>query len=357
LGWILYIQVHQEEVNMDKIDAGSLFPEELASLCSDLGEPAFRGRQIFKWIHQMNACSFSEMTDIPKGLRQRLEEGPALSTAPKVLEKHCAKDDQTTKYLLELGQAAIIESVTMAYRYGLTACVSTQAGCAMGCAFCASALGGLDRSLSAGEMCGQVYAMQRDLQKRISRVVLMGSGEPLANYSSSVRFIRLLSSPHGANISQRRISLSTCGLPEGIERLSGEGLQVTLAVSLHASNDDARARLMPLAATACSIKELTGVCRRFSNVTKRRVSYEYAMIKGVNDSHADALQLSRLLAGELCHVNLIPLNGVSAFEASPAKAISAFASVLEANGVAATVRRSLGSGVSAACGQLRSRRL
>jgi 23S rRNA (adenine2503-C2)-methyltransferase len=338
-----------------KPDLASLLPEELRGIMESLGEPAYRGDQIFKWMHNKRLGSFAEMTDLSLRLRSRLEDEYSLSSAPVVLEKIKSKDRQTTKCLLELDKGTIIESVGMRHDYGRAVCVSTQAGCAMGCAFCASAIGGLDRSLSPGEMCGQVYVLGKALGDA-THVVLMGSGEPLANYSNVVKFIRIVTHPLGLGISARRTTLSTCGLPEGIEKLSKEGLALTLAVSLHASNDEARARLMPQASKACSLKELAGVCRRYAQATKRRITYEYAMIKGVNDSLADARELAGLVAGDLCHVNLIPLNGCQLWERSPAKAIEAFASALEARGIAATVRRSFGGGVEAACGQLRNRR-
>jgi 23S rRNA (adenine2503-C2)-methyltransferase len=339
---------------MGKMDIGRLFPEELALEMEKIKEPKYRAEQIFKWIHQKNAAAFEEMTDLPKGLREKLEERYYRSASLGVAGKVEAPGEDATKYLLEAGQGTIIESVSMAYEYGRTACVSTQAGCAMGCVFCASADGGLERSLSAGEMCGQAYAMQRDSGEKFSRVVMMGSGEPLANYGESVRFVRLVSDPLGLGVSRRRITLSTCGLPREIERLSKEGLAITLAVSLHASNDETRARLMPKAAAACSVKELARVCREYAKVTKRRVTYEHAMIKGENDSLANAKELAGLLAGDLCHVNLIPLNGNQALERSSAKAIEAFAAALSAKGIPATIRRSLGGGVEAACGQLRA---
>ncbi|MDR1641527.1 MAG: 23S rRNA (adenine(2503)-C(2))-methyltransferase RlmN [Clostridiales bacterium] len=335
------------------MDVGGLFLEELAVEIERLHEPKYRAGQIFRWMHQRNAVSFQEMSDLPKGLRDKLEEEFRISTSVAIIKKSGIPGEDTTKYLLEAGQGTIIESVSMAYGYGRTACVSTQAGCAMGCVFCASGEM-FERSMTAGEMCGQAYAMQRDTGEKFSRVVLMGSGEPLANYDESLRFVRLVSDPGGANVGRRRITLSTCGLPREIEKLSKEGLALTLAVSLHASNDETRARLMPKAASICSVKELAKVCREYANVTKRRVTYEHTMIKGVNDSLANAKELAGLLAGDLCHVNLIPLNGIQALERSPAKTVEAFAGVLSGKGIPVTVRRSLGAGIEAACGQLKA---
>jgi 23S rRNA (adenine2503-C2)-methyltransferase len=231
-----------------KTDVGGLFTEELSLEMERMHEPKYRAGQIFKWVHQRNALTFQEMTDLPKGLREKMDERFSLSTSLEMLGKVRAQGEDATKYLLEAGQGTIIESVSMAHEYGRTACVSTQAGCAMGCVFCASGENGLERSMTAGEMCGQAYAMQRDAGEKFSRAVLMGSGEPLANYGESVRFVRLVADPGGLNLSRRRITLSTCGLPREIEKLSKEGLALTLAVSLHASNDETRASLMPKAA-------------------------------------------------------------------------------------------------------------
>ncbi|MDR1542519.1 MAG: 23S rRNA (adenine(2503)-C(2))-methyltransferase RlmN [Clostridiales bacterium] len=341
---------------MERIDIGSMLPQELSDLMSQLGEKPFRGRQIFQWIHAKQVESFEEMTDLPLMLRLKLSEEFDVSEWSKILQVRPSSDAQSTKYLLRLAKNTIIESVSMSYSYGASACVSTQAGCDMGCSFCASAEG-LDRNLSAGEMCGQVYSMQKTSGARISHVVLMGSGEPMANYDGVVKFIRLISNEAGQNISQRRIAVSTCGIVPGIYKLAGEGLSVTLAVSLHAPNDEIRSRIMPVA-KAYPMDELLKACRSYAKATKRRVTYEYAMIKGENDSAENAEELAKLIKGSLCHVNLIPVNDVGKnFTKSGKREIEAFASKLAEYGVEVTIRRKLGSDINAACGQLRSERI
>jgi 23S rRNA (adenine2503-C2)-methyltransferase len=338
--------------------------DELIRLFGELGEPKFRASQAFKWVHQKNAASVSGMTDMPKALRERLAERAALFCA-RIVKKEASADNSTIKYLLKLENGAIlnsdtepvlVEGVFMRRDYGAAACVSTQAGCRMGCAFCATAAGGLKRNLTAGEMAGQVYAFARDTGERISRVVLMGMGEPLDNYENVLRFIRLISDKDGAGISERRITVSTCGLTDNIARLAGEGLRVTFAVSLHAPNDVIRRRLMPIAGRF-PIGPLIEASADYANKTKRRVTYEYALIKGVNDAPGCARELAARLRGTLAHVNLISINpGRGGFLPPKPAAVNAFAEIIRSSGVETTIRRSLGSDINAACGQLTGNR-
>jgi len=347
-----------------KFDLGSAFIEEARTLMTGINEPVYRADQVYKWIHQRQAASFDEMTDLPKDLRVRLSEAAFFSVASVSNKKN--DPDGTIKYLFELENHNIIdkieypktyiETVLMNYRHGAALCVSTQAGCSMGCVFCASGKEGLLRDLSAGEMLAQVYAAARDSGKSISNVTLMGCGEPLHNYNSTLRFIRLLNAKAGLCMSQRRITLSTCGLTDGILKLKDEGLQITLAVSLHAPNDRVRAELMPVT-RAYPLDGLLAACRRYADTTKRRVTYEYAMIMGKNDRPDHASELAAKLKNTLCHVNLIPVNSdpgskKRGYRPSSENNIAAFKDILTKHGVQATVRRTLGSGINAACGQL-----
>ena len=339
---------------MAKRDIKSMFPEEISSMLSEeMGEPAFRGRQIFKWLHEKGAESFDEMTDIPLKIRENLAGAVKISNA-RIIEKQASQKDGTVKYLFGLDNDNTIEGVLMEYSFGSAVCVSAQAGCRMGCSFCASAVSGLSYSLLAGEMLSQVYKISKDTGKPVKSVVLMGSGEPLDNYENTLRFIKLINSPHGMNLGQRHITLSTCGLVDKIYMLAEEELQITLAVSLHAPNDEIRNRLMPISRKH-KMDELLLACKRYSDRTKRRITFEYALIKGVNDSEKCATELAERLKNMLCHVNLIPVNDVKErnYVKSSTEAINAFARVLELKGVEVTVRRKLGSDINAACGQLR----
>ena len=273
-----------------------------------------------------------------------------------MVERLLSKQDGTRKYLFALENGSVIESVLMQYEYGNTVCVSTQAGCRMGCRFCASTLDGVERSLTAGEMLSQVYTIQKDLGERISGVVLMGSGEPLDNYDAVLRFIRLLNDPAGQNIGQRHITLSTCGLVENMYRLADEALQITLAVSLHAPNDTIRQQIMPVA-NAYPMEQLLQACQDYIQKTKRRITFEYAMMQGINDSDVCAEELAQKLRHMLCHVNLIPMNPVKEreFTKSGTERVQHFAKILQQHGVETTIRRRLGSDIDAACGQLRRR--
>ncbi len=333
-------------------DIKSLYIEEIEGMLKEMGEPKFRAKQIFSWLHAKKAKTFDEMTNLSKPLREKLGEKFKISNV-KILEK-LVSSDGTTKYLFSLYDGNVIESVLMRYSYGNAVCVSTQVGCRMGCGFCASTLNGLERNLEAGEILSQIYEISRDIDERISSVVLMGSGEPLDNYDNVIRFIRLLNSRDGADIGQRHITLSTCGLAEKIDKLRGENLQITLAISLHAPNDEIRGKTMPVS-RKYDMETLLSSCRRYSEETKRRITFEYALIRGVNDSAACAKELASKLKGMLCHVNLIPVNDVKEREYvhSSEEQIKSFASILMGRGIETTIRRKLGSDINAACGQLR----
>lgn len=337
---------------MYKTDICSLTLPELEVLLTAQGEKSYRALQLYQWIHKKLAADFSEMTDLSKLTRAKLAETCTL-TAVKMRKKISAARGDTAKYLFELENNTIIESVLMKYSYGNAVCVSSQAGCAMGCVFCASGADGLDRSLTAGEMCAQVYEIQKDAG-RISNIVIMGSGEPLANFDNTIRFIRIINSPEGLGLGQRHITLSTCGLPEKIRELAGYRFQLTLAVSLHAPNDGIRQRLMPVA-RRYPMDQLLAACGDYSRETGRRVTYEYALMSGINDSRKDAAELSKRLKNTMSHVNLIPVNDVanSSLRRSGKERIEAFANVLLSKGIETTIRRELGSDINAACGQLR----
>ena len=289
-------------------DVKSMTLEELQAFLAEWGEPKFRAKQIFAWLHEKQVDDFSQMTNLSQALRQRLAAETSISRL-QMVERLLSKQDGTRKYLFALENGSVIESVLMQYEYGNTVCVSTQAGCRMGCRFCASTLDGVERSLTAGEMLSQVYTIQKDLGERISGVVLMGSGEPLDNYDAVLRFIRLLNDPAGQNIGQRHITLSTCGLVENMYRLADEALQITLAVSLHAPNDTIRQQIMPVA-NAYPMEQLLQACQDYIQKTKRRITFEYAMMQGINDSDVCAEELAQKLRHMLCHVNLIPMNPV-----------------------------------------------
>ena len=330
----------------------SMTREELARFFKELGEPAFRAKQVFQWLHR-GAADFDEMTNVPKSLREKLREHCVL-TVPTVERKQVSAQDGTIKYLWRLADGNCIESVLMRYKHGNTLCVSCEVGCRMGCAFCASTLGGLVRRLSAGEILDQVIFVQKDSGLSVNNIVMMGIGEPLDNFDNVLRFLRLVNDPEGLNIGMRHISLSTCGLVEGIDRLAELDLQLTLSVSLHAPDDETRSRLMPVN-RAVGVERLMESCRAYFRRTGRRISYEYAMVDGVNDSDAMADKLVRLLRGQSAHVNLIPLNNVEESPLKPSRRVRQFQQRLEAQGVTCTVRRKLGSDIDASCGQLRRR--
>ncbi len=338
---------------MEKVNLKSLYLTEIERFLQELGEPKFRAKQIFDWLHQKQVTSFSDMTNLSKGLREKLEQQATLEPIA-IVKRLVSKEDGTRKYLFALENGSIIESVLMKYEHGNTVCISTQVGCRMGCKFCASTIDGVERNLSAGEMLSQIYEIQRESGERVHGVVLMGSGEPLDNYDAVMRFIRLINNPLGQNMGQRHITLSTCGLIEKINRLAEEELQITLAVSLHAPNDTVRKQTMPVA-NANPMDSLLQACVNYIEKTNRRITFEYALIQGVNDSEEYARELASKLNRMLCHVNLIPVNDVKErdFVKSSNENVKKFAAVLQKNGVETTVRRKLGSDIEAACGQLR----
>lgn len=329
-----------------------LTQEELVAFLKAMGQPAFRGKQVFKWIHQKLATDFAAMTDQPKALLAKLAETCTLA-APIIRRRQQSKDG-TVKYLLELGDGNCIETVLMRYHYGDTVCVSTQVGCAMGCRFCASTQGGRVRDLTAGEIAAEVYTAQRDSGERVSHIVLMGIGEPLHNFDNVMTFLQLVSCPEGLNIGMRNISLSTCGLVPKIDELAQRQLQLTLTVSLHAPTNEVRSSMMPIN-DAYPLEQLIPACRRYQKTTGRRISFEYSMVRGVNDSPEMAKALAELIKGMGAHINLIPINPVdgSPYSATDDSNVQRFRVLLESLGVNATVRRRLGTDISAACGQLR----
>ena len=330
----------------------SMTLEELSLVLKELNQPAFRAKQVFTWLHK-GVTSCGEMTNLPQSLRSALDEKYPL-LPPKVVRKQESQKDGTMKYLWMLSDGNCVETVLMRYHYGNTVCISTEVGCAMGCAFCASTLGGLVRRLEPREMLEQVLFTQIDSGLPISHIVLMGIGEPLDNYDNVLRFLHLVNSELGMNISMRHISLSTCGLVPKIDKLAEEKLQLTLSVSLHAPNDVIRNTIMPVN-KAYPVDELLAACRRYYQKTGRRISFEYAMIDGVNDTPEAAKELIGKLKGMGAHMNLIPLNHVeeSPLKPSTKQAISRFQTLLEDAGIPATVRRSLGGDIDASCGQLR----
>ncbi len=327
--------------------------KELEKILCEKGEPRFRAGQVFKWLYS-GAESIDDMTNLPKGLREKLKAEYSINNL-KIEQKFVSALDETRRYLLQLDDGNFIESVLMKYHHGYTICVSSQVGCAMGCAFCASTRGGKVRNLTPGEIVGQVMTVGNDLGERISNIVLMGMGEPLDNFNNVMRFLEIVNNPNGLNIGMRHISLSTCGLAERIRELADRQLQLTLSVSLHAPNDEKRSKIMPVN-RRYPIKTLIDACRYYIDKTNRRISFEYTLINGVNDTEEEAKELLKLISGMLCHVNLIPVNEVkeTGFSASGRAAVERFREVLENGGISATVRREMGADISAACGQLRA---
>ena len=325
---------------------------EIGEVLKELGQPTFRAKQVYSWLHK-GAASYEEMTNLPKALRDTLHERYPICN-PQVVRKQESQKDGTIKYLWKLSDGNCVETVLMRYHYGNTVCISTEVGCRMGCAFCASTLGGLVRRLEPFEMLDQVLFTQVDSGQPVSHIVLMGIGEPLDNFDNVMRFLELVNSEDGMNISMRHISLSTCGLVPKIDQLAEKKLQLTLSVSLHAPNDAIRDTIMPVN-KAYPTEELLAACRRYYAATNRRISFEYAMIDGVNDTEAAAKELIRRLKGLPAHMNLIPLNHVeeSPLKPSARQAVMKFQKTLEDAGIPATVRRSLGGDIDASCGQLR----
>ncbi len=336
------------------LDLKSMDLEEMTSLMKELGEPAFRAKQVFQWLHR-GVTSFEEMTNLSKALREKLAE-TCFITAPQVERKQTSRVDGTVKYLWRLRDGNCVETVLMCYHHGNTVCISSQVGCRMGCAFCASTIGGKVRDLTPAEMLDQVLFTQLDSGKAISNIVLMGIGEPLDNFDTVIRFLELVNHPEGLNIGMRHISLSTCGLVERIDKLAELRLQLTLSVSLHAPDDETRSRIMP-ANKGVGVDKLFACCRRYFEVTGRRISYEYIMIDGVNDTDWQADLLAKHLKGTPGHVNLIPLNEVAESPLKPSTRVREFQKRLEEQGVTVTVRRKLGGDIDASCGQLRRKRM
>ena len=338
---------------MEKKDIKSLYLEELEEELGQLGEKSFRAKQIYQWVHQKLAADFEDMSNLSKALREKLRQQYTL-TALNPVEVKISKIDGTRKYLFRLSDGNVIESVWMQYHHGNSVCISSQVGCRMGCRFCASTLDGLERNLTAGEMLDQIYRIQADTGERVSNIVIMGSGEPMDNYDNVVRFIRLISHDQGLNISQRNITVFTCGIVPGIRRLAKEGLSVTLALSLHAPNDEVRKTLMPIA-NKYRIQEILDACQEYFEETGRRLTFEYSLVSGVNDNLEEARALASLLKGMHGHVNLIPVNPIQErdYVQSDRRAIEAFQHYLESQKIAVTVRREMGRDINGACGQLR----
>lgn len=349
---------------MNKTDLLSLYPDELTALVLSFGEPKYRANQIFTQIHK--GISPENITNISKETKRKLNE-VSYFALPSVRLKLVSAIDGTVKYLFELSDGNTVESVVMKYKHGNTICVSSQVGCRMGCAFCASTIGGRVRDLTASEILGQILAAQNDIGERISNIVMMGIGEPLDNYDNVIRFLKLVGDENGLNIGYRHISLSTCGLVDKIDRLAKESFPITLSISLHASNDETRSSIMPVN-KKWNIDALLDACLRYYTTTKRRISFEYTLISGKNDSREAAIELAELLNKKLrpkslkepfpIHVNLIPVNPVNEteFSASDKAAVEKFAATLEQKGIRATVRRRLGADINASCGQLRRER-
>lgn len=338
---------------MEKTDIKSMDLEKLTSFVASLGEKPFRAKQLYEWMHKKLASDYDEMTNLPKSLKEKLLQSAAF-TSLVVVDEKISQIDGTRKYLFSLSDGNIIESVLMKYNHGNSVCISSQVGCRMGCRFCASTLDGLERNLTASEMLDQIYRIQKLTGERVSNVVVMGSGEPMDNYDNLIDFIRLLTDENGLNISQRNITVSTCGIVPGIKKLANEDLQITLALSLHAPNDEVRKTLMPIA-IRYSLSEVLPACQEYFEKTGRRLTFEYSLVSGVNDNLKEAKALADLLKGINGHVNLIPVNPIKErdYVQSDRKAILDFKNYLEKNGINVTIRREMGRDINGACGQLR----
>ena len=334
------------------LDVKSLTPEEISEVMKSIGQPSFRGKQIFDWLHK-GVENFGEMTNLPKGFQVQLAQIMRINVP--IFEKRLVSDhDNTVKYIYGLFDGECVETVFMEYHHGNSVCISTQAGCKMGCSFCASTMAGFSRNLTPAEMLDQVIFTQKDTGKRISNIVLMGIGEPLDNFDNVIQFLHLVSREGVLNIGMRHISLSTCGLVDKIEKLMDMKLQLTLSVSLHAPNNEIRNQIMPVN-QKWNIEQLLTACKKYTQMTGRRISFEYAMLDGINDTSACASELCKRLKGMICHVNLIPANSVKGrlHRTSSPEKVRNFVSILEKSGINITVRRTLGADIDASCGQLR----
>ena len=340
---------------MDKKDIRSLSLDELKIEMESIGEKAFRAKQVYEWLHTKLADSFEEMTNLSKDLREKLD-GAYRIPSVKMLERQVSNQDGTNKFLFQLEDGNVVESVLMRYKHGNSVCISSQVGCRMGCKFCASTIGGLERNLLSSEMLGQIYQIQKISGERVSNIVIMGTGEPLDNYDNFLRFIRLVSDENGLNISQRNITVSTCGIVPNIKRLAEEGFQITLALSLHGSTQEKRKTLMPIA-NKYELSEVLDACDYYFEKTGRRISFEYSLVQGVNDRDEDARELIGILKPRNCHLNLIPVNPIKErdFQKPSRKSAEEFKNRIEKSGVNVTIRREMGSDIDGACGQLRRR--
>lgn len=338
---------------MEQIEIKSLSLMQLKNTMIEMGEKAFRAKQIYEWLHQKQAESFDEMSNLSAALREKLKECCVLTTL-KMLEVQTSKIDGTQKYLFALPDGNVVESVLMKYKHGNSVCISSQVGCKMGCRFCASTIGGWTRNLLPSEMLEQIYRIQKLSGERVSNVVVMGTGEPLDNYDNLLQFIRLLTDENGLHISQRNVTVSTCGIVPKMYELAEENLQITLAISLHASNQAKRAELMPIA-NKYSINEVLEACRNYFEKTGRRLTFEYSLVGGKNDTKEDAEELAHLIKGLNCHVNLIPVNPIKErdYVQSDKKVIENFKNKLEKYQINVTIRREMGRDINGACGQLR----
>ena len=340
---------------MEQLDIKSLFEDELKERMVSLGEKPFKGKQVFEWLHKKTVGSYEEMTNLSLALRNKLQEQEPLVRLEPV-EVQTSKIDGTQKYLFRLSDGNVIESVWMKYKHGNSVCISSQVGCRMGCRFCASTIGGLTRNLLPSEMLDQVYRIQEMTGERVSNVVVMGTGEPMDNYDNLLRFIRILSDEKGQNISQRNLTVSTCGIVPKIRQLAEEDLTITLALSLHAPTDEKRRELMPIA-NKYSLSEVIPACKYYFDKTGRRLTFEYSLVGGKNDREEDARELAALIQGLNCHVNLIPVNPIKARDIvqSDKKVLENFKNKLEKYRINVTIRREMGRDIDGACGQLRKK--
>lgn len=338
-------------IDSSVLDIKSMNIDELQAYCKEQGLPAFRGKQLYEWMHKKLVRSVDEMTNIPKDMREGLRGD---FTALQVAERYVSRVDGTNKFLFRLPDGNVVESVLMKYEHGNSVCISSQVGCRMGCRFCASTIGGLTRNLRASEMLDQIYAIQSVTGERVSHIVVMGTGEPLDNYDNLLRFLRMISDEHGLHISQRNITVSSCGIVPRIYDLASEGLSITLAISLHAPTDEERRVLMPIA-NQYAIAEIMEAVSFYFEKTKRRITFEYSLVAGENDGEAQAKKLAKLLSGMPCHVNLIPVNPIKEqkYRKSDKKSVDNFKFVLEKYFINVTIRRGMGRDINAACGQLR----